>query len=110
MRARAVLAVAAAALAATFVTAPFASTSGPTGRLLFSTTVDDVSGRLVIATINPDRSGYEQLTHQVPSGYAPRWTSDGRSIVYVTYNTFTEASAWWRMRANGTSPRRLPTS
>jgi len=77
-------------------------------RLVFATGGDGISGRLEIATVNADGSGFARVTRHDPSGYQPRWTRDGRSIVVTTEDAVTEFGAQWTMRPNGTHFRLLP--
>ena len=80
----------------------------PSGRLLFATSGDGVSGRLEIATVAPTGGDPVRVTRLKPSGFSPRWTPNGRSIVFATYDSMTDNGAYWRMRSGGTRLERLP--
>jgi Tol biopolymer transport system component len=81
---------------------------GATGTLLFATGGDGVSDKLELASINADGSGFRKLTHLAAPGFGPRWSRDGRRIIFVTEDTFTENVANWRMRLDGGGRQRLP--
>jgi Tol biopolymer transport system component len=78
------------------------------GKLVLATGGDGFSGRLEIATVNANGTGFVRLTRHDPSGFAPRWTTDGRSIVFSTSDRITGFGADWRMRSDGTHSRLLP--
>jgi Tol biopolymer transport system component len=78
------------------------------GTLVFATGGDGVSNRLEIASVNADGSGFRKLTHVAAPGFAPRWSTDGRRIIFLTEDTYTREEANWRMRADGSRRERLP--
>jgi Tol biopolymer transport system component len=102
---RCIGACAAAGLA--LVGAALGVTEEVSGRLLFATAGDGVTGRLEIASVNPDGRGFSRITRHDPSGYSPRWTRDGRAIVFTTYDQVTDTGAHWRMRPDGSGFKRL---
>ena len=81
---------------------------GGPGRLVFATSGDGVSGRLEIAAVRPDGRGMTRLTRHTPSGAAPRWTRDGRRIMFVTWDSLTDRGGYWQMRSDGTKASQLP--
>jgi TolB protein len=71
----------------------------------------DIHSPLDVYVMNPDGSHKQQLTHSGNSG-EPRWSPDGRQIVFVRGGCHTTAcqaaaSALWVMNANGSDQRRL---
>ena len=81
---------------------------GAPGRLVFATSGDGVSGRLEIAAVRPDGRALLRITQHAPSGRDPRWTADGRGIVFETWDALTSSGAYFRMRPDGTGASRLP--
>lgn len=77
------------------------------GRLIFATGGDGVTGRLEIASVKPDGRGFTRITRHDPSGFSPRWTRDGRGIVFTTYDRVMDTGAHWRMRPDGSGFKRL---
>jgi Tol biopolymer transport system component len=80
----------------------------PGGMLVFATGGDGRSDKLEIAAVNPEGRGFRELTHLPASGDGSRWSGDGRRILFVTEDSFTDGTANWSMRPNGTAQRRLP--
>ena len=78
------------------------------GTLFFATGGDGASDKLEIAAVNADGRGFRKLTHLPPSGIEPRWSTDGRRIVFLTEDTFTDDEGNWRMDAEGGHRQRLP--
>ena len=56
-----------------------ATTAGPNGRLAFAAETETSSQ---IATINPDGSGLQQITHVNGFATAPDWSPDGQRIAF----------------------------
>ena len=96
------------AVAALPAAAPAHSRDSGNGKLVFATGGDGASDKLEIASVNSDGSAFRKLTRVPASGIAPRWSTDGRSIVFLTHDTFTDEEANWRMDADGRQRRRLP--
>lgn len=78
------------------------------GRLVFATGGDGRSDELEIAAVNADGRGFRKLTHLPGPGIEPRWSTDGRKIIFLTEDTFTDGAANWRIRADGSRRQRLP--
>ena len=79
----------------------------PSGRLVFATGSDE-SDRLELAVVNPDGTGSRKITHHPPGGTSPKWTSDGRKILFETHDSFTFTTHFWRMNPNGSRREHLP--
>jgi TolB protein len=97
-------------LSLVLVAAAHGAAGAAAGRLVFVTAGDGVSGRLEIASVIPDGTGSTRVTRLEPSGYHPRWTSDGKRLVFGTYDSFSEDGASWSMPAGGGAAVRLPGS
>jgi hypothetical protein len=76
----------------------------PSGRIVFATEGDGVSGRLEIASIRADGSGIRRLTRHDPTGHEARWTRAG-TIAFSSWGV--AGSANWTIRADGSGARRL---
>lgn len=105
--------VAGVAVGALSVVALAHSGTQPASRLLvFATNGDGTRGELAIATVRPDGRGFRKLTSGEGPAWSPRWTRDGRHIVFWTFNELAKselaAEQNWRMRPDGTKWRRLP--
>jgi Tol biopolymer transport system component len=102
--------VAAAALAVGCLSTATAtgSTRASTGTLVFATGGDGRGDKLEIAAVDGGGHGFRKLTHIPTSGSSPRWSSDGRRILFLTEDTFTDGTANWSMGADGSARRRLP--
>jgi len=100
-------AVALSLAAAIATTSAAAAPQSTAGKLVFSTGGDE-SDRLEIAVISPDGSDFKKLTHHAVAGFGPTWTTDGRQLLFLTEDSFTERSSAWRMRLDGSRIKRLP--
>ena len=85
-----------------------ASSSATTRPLVFATNGDGVSGTFELATVQPDGSRFRKLTRYDPPAFSPRWTTDGKSIVFYSDDPFTDRDATWRMRPDGSARQLLP--
>jgi len=106
---RVLLALAAAVLVlATGVVADARTTA--TGTLVFALAGDGARDTSEIVSAQPDMGRFTWLTrHRRPSGWNPRWTADGRRIVFWNSPLRGDvADAIWRMTARGTQFTRLP--
>jgi Tol biopolymer transport system component len=83
----------------------FAPAQTGSGKIVFATS-DGVSKRSEIAVVRPDGTGLRKLTHLPGPGEEPRWTTDGREILFVTEGE--RGLANWRMRSDGRRRERLP--
>jgi Tol biopolymer transport system component len=99
----------AAVVAISVMTGGAGSSAQTNGMLLFATGGDGVSDKLEIAGINPDGSGFHKLTHHSAPGFSPKWSTDGRRVIFETEDSFTGNAANWRMRADGSHRQRLPS-
>ncbi len=109
MPSRVLLALAAAVLVlATGVVADARTTA--TGTLVFALAGDGARDTSEIVSAQPDMGRFTWLTrHRRPSGWNPRWTADGRRIVFWNSPLRGDvADAIWRMTARGTQFTRLP--
>lgn len=102
-------ALALAAVGATMLAVgALASSSATTRPLVFATNGDGVSGTLELATVRPDGSRFRKLARYDPPAFSPRWTTDGKSIVFYSDDRFTDRDATWRMRSDGSARELLP--
>lgn len=115
MRLRRLLSVSVAFAAAVTLTAvsPGAQAvfPGRNGRIAFDTDFDRHSQ---IFTIKPDGTGIRQLTHLSDdhSACEPRWSADGRQIVYIVHHVTRGCSETphgriWVMNADGTGQHQI---
>jgi Tol biopolymer transport system component len=77
---------------------------GQNGRIAY-TAVDTTTGTTEIWTVNPDGSDKRQLTNNTSSDQFPRWSPDGRQIVFVSDRS--GANDAWVMNADGSNQRNL---
>ena len=61
-------------------------------------------GRFELYTIRPDGSGERRLTTAGGNKEHPRWSPDGRFLIY---SSDSGGKGIWSMRADGTAPRRI---
>lgn len=76
----------------------------PQPRLAF---VSGRNGSVDIFTMNDDGSGLIQLTTSPDWEYGPRWSPDGRRLVYTSEMSATSEVSIYVMNADGTEKRRL---
>jgi Tol biopolymer transport system component len=95
-------------IAVVLLTGAARATAATSDRLVFVTAGEEVYGRLEIASINSDGTGFRRLTRHDPSGFAPRWTSDGRGIVFLTFDDFSDLYGQWSVSADGKRFHHLP--
>jgi Tol biopolymer transport system component len=96
-----VVMVGALALAPTRASATF---PGSTGRIA----LDDFKTNQIYA-VNPDGSGFAQLTHE-PSGYAavwPNWSPDGSRVLFTVVNLSNGLGRIWIMNADGSHQQQV---
>jgi Tol biopolymer transport system component len=81
--------------------------NAPAGKIVFSS---QKTGNYQIYTMNPDGSDLKQLTHGNYDAYMPRWSPDGRQIVFVADSLGTTAG-WplYLMNSDGSNIRALKT-
>jgi tRNA A-37 threonylcarbamoyl transferase component Bud32 len=64
--------------------------SGPTGKIVYTCQVDTIENHDQICVINPDGSGFRQLTNDLTSeNFYPSLAPDGNSLVYSSNRTGT---------------------
>lgn len=98
--------VAGCVVAATTVALPDAETQSDGGQLVLATG-DGVSPRIEIAVVRPDGREFEKVTRHRVFGSNPRWTSDGKRVVLLSFDPITERGGIWVMDADGLRQSRL---
>lgn len=95
-------------------TSPQAVAQGAEGKIAFSRSVFYPGGALRhinLYRINPDGSGFRQLTPTVENHYRflPAWSPHGTYLAYTLLTQTTTEEDWdiWRVDANGTTRRRV---
>ena len=96
-----------ATVAVVSISATAAAPRSSTGTLVFAT-AGDRSDRLEIAIARPDGTGVQKLTYHDPGGTSPSWATDGRSIVFETFDSFSDYDSLWRIKPNGKGLREVP--